>query len=214
MVDDKRRGEVKSIRTYYGEPYDANYYFGSHQAGYTDYADYGDPANVRSQVIVNRADDIETETGLVTGKNVLVIACAFGYLVNELVSRGADVLGLDISSYAIGQAETLFPTLDFTTADILSSGLKKNDYDLIIGNGIIMCMPDGNTLDLLMEELYDLVKPTGAFYGLSDVTPHYYYVINNSELIVKFENWFGSGIATITDTGHLPLAADRRIVVG
>jgi hypothetical protein len=75
-------------------------------------------------------------------------------------------------------------------------------------------MPDGATLDLLIEEMYRLVKPTGNFYGLSDITPQYYYVINNSELIVKFENWFGSGVAVISDTGHLPLAADRRIVVG
>lgn len=199
---------------YVGGPFDATYYSGNHLGGYTNYADYGDPTNARFQVIINRADDIEAQTGLVSGKNVLVIACAFGYLVNELASRGATVTGLDISSYAIGEAETLFPTLDFTTQDAVFTDLKKNDYNLIIGNGIIMCMPDGATLDLLMEEIYRLVKPTGKFYGLSDLTPQYYYVIENSALITKFANWFGSGVAVITDTGREPLAADRRIVVG
>ena len=199
---------------YVGGPFDATYYSGNHLGGYTNYADYGDPTNARFQVIINRADDIEAQTGLVSGKNVLVIACAFGYLVNELASRGATVTGLDISPYAIGQAETLFPSLTFTTQDAVFTDLKKNDYNLIIGNGIIMCMPDGATLDLLMEEFYRLVKPTGNFYGLADLTPQYYYVINNSELITKFENWFGSGVAAITETGRFPLAADRRIVVG
>jgi 2-polyprenyl-3-methyl-5-hydroxy-6-metoxy-1,4-benzoquinol methylase len=207
---------------YIGGPFTESYYFNrgkageKHIGGYTDYTyqlTVPKPGQTKS-ITELRADDIEAQTGLVSGKDVLVIACALGYLVDELNTRGAIVTGLDISSYAITFAETEFPTLTFTQQDAIATNLKKNDYDLVIGNGIIMCLPDGTVLDLLIEEIYRLLKPTGNFYGLSDLTPQYYYVIESSELITKFENWFGSGVAVITDTGHLPIMADRRIVVG
>jgi SAM-dependent methyltransferase len=194
---------------YKGGPFDASYYTGNHAGGYTRYADYG---SFRSPIIVNRADDLESFE-LVDGKKVLVIACAFGYFAAELASRGATVTGLDISPYAINQAETLFPSLDFVVEDAVSTSFKNNEFDLVTGNGIVMCMPNGTVLDNLMIEIARILKPNGWFYGVSDLTPQWYYVIGNSELITKFDNWFGSGKATITDTGHLPIAADRRIVV-
>lgn len=209
MVDKTRRAVISS-RAYMGDPFDEGFFTGSHKGGYTNYADYG---TYRSQIILNRADDLETYE-LVNGKDVLVLACAFGYFAAELASRGANVTGLDISNYAIGQAQTLFPALDFVEGDAVSTGIKKNSYDIVTGNGIVMCMPDGTVLDTLMQEIYRVIKPNGWFYGLSDLTPQYYYVIETSALITKFENWFGSGMAVITDTGHLPIAADRRIVVG
>lgn len=194
---------------YWGGPFDANYFFGNHEGGYTNYADYG---GNRSQIIINRADDIEAQTGLVNGKDVLVVACAFGYLVNELANRGATVTGLDISSYAIGQAETLFPALNFVTTDALTTGFSNNVFDLIIANGIIMCMPNQSTLMSLFTELKRILKGNGSLYALSDLTPPWYIVFTNEEL----EEWVGAipgWTITITNTGELPITADRRIVI-
>ena len=50
----------------------------------------------------SKARRLKTEFGL-TGA-VLIVGCAYGFLVEELVNLGVDAYGLDISEFAIGQA--------------------------------------------------------------------------------------------------------------
>ena len=85
--------------------YDASYFDGrlqslAHNAGYSRYERYyHDETNnfdLMAVDILNRYS--------VGNKDILEICCAKGFLVEDLVNRGIDAFGVDVSAYAIGQA--------------------------------------------------------------------------------------------------------------
>lgn len=43
-------------------------------------------------------------------RSVIVAGCGWGYLVDELVSRGVDAWGIDISPYALAKAREVLPS--------------------------------------------------------------------------------------------------------
>lgn len=68
----------------------------------------------------NRANTI---LGRYQNAKVLVAGCGWGYLVDELLSRGIDAWGCDASAYATGRAVTALPATSAArvlTADCLS----------------------------------------------------------------------------------------------
>jgi 2-polyprenyl-3-methyl-5-hydroxy-6-metoxy-1,4-benzoquinol methylase len=164
-----------------GSPFDPTYYEQRDNPtdpqrgdGYTSYEEIN-PAHW-----VAIADDIEAQTGLVSGKDVLEAGCAYGFLANELASRGANVEGFDISSYAIGEAQARFPALTFTEADLAAGiGGPPNRYDLFVAVGITDCMPDNPTLFALLNEFDRLLKPNGDGYILGSETSDDDYLIKS-----------------------------------
>jgi SAM-dependent methyltransferase len=193
---------------YIGEPYDADYFKGSRPEGYTDYT------GQNPLIWTNIADDIETTTGLVSGKSVLEIGFGFGHQLAELESRGAIVEGVDISAYAVGQAQSLFPTLSFQIADV-TTGLpfSNNSFDLVIAIQLTDCMPDQANFLATMLEINRVMKPDGAggkgYILNSDKSDHGYFLKSSTSW--QAETLSGRTI-TPSDVGHM-LPVDVRVVI-
>ena len=197
---------------YRGEPYDESYFEGegSRPEGYPDYGEWF----VRHEFANTWADDIESETGLVSGKRILHVGCGYGHLTAELDSRGADITGVDMSSWAISQATSLFPTVDFQNSDIFATTFSDDTFDLIICIGVIECMENNTQISTLFAtKLRPALKSDGAYYFLimfDETNPIY---INRTPV-----EW-GASIAIpgktleITDVGHLPVFYKTRVVV-
>ena len=197
--------------SYRGSPYDQNYFAGDHPEGYTDIM-------FTQKCASNRADDIQSYFGTFKKQDkVLVIGCAYGFLVDELAKRDTGqhtVIGVDISSYAIGQAQTLFPTREFENIDIFDNTFRNNHFDLIILEDVVDCMPDKATADLLFEEIARIINSNGTVYALINARNLYYLIISDPE----YQEYVDSGILfgktlEITDVGHLPIRADKRVVI-
>lgn len=91
-------------------------------------------------------------------RKVLDIGCSTGYLGSKIKERGAEVIGIDISSEAVKQAGKL---LDKAMVVDLNEGklpFKDNTFDLIIASELIehLFQPI-----IILKEIYRILKPTG-----------------------------------------------------
>jgi len=191
--------------TYIGEPYDESYFHGNRDEGYTDYASIN-PAHW-----VAIADDIEAQIGPVSGLDTLDLGCGFGFLANELANRGAIVQGVDISSYAIAQAQSRFPSLTFIQTDaVLGLPFKVNYFRLVVAVGVTDCMPDEAALDILLDEVNRVLHPQGKGYILGSTTSDDPYFVKTPE---QWNNKVIGGRDVVSEAvGHM-LPWDTRVVV-
>lgn len=197
---------------YLEEPYDAAYYVGNHDGGYTDFA------TINPQWWINIADDIEANTGLVSGKRVLEIGCAYGFLTNELNSRGADVSGIDISAFAIAEANSRFPTLDFVEGDFLTSGVfPNNTFDLTISCGALECMSNDQEIGQFLSRVRSWTRSAGTYYFLVDYNTGpvaYYQNRTAAEWLLAMEAGLpGPFTFDVQDVGGMSLMYATRVVV-
>ena len=66
------------------------------------------------------------------GKKVLEIGCAKGYVIEDLRDLGVDAYGLDVSSYAIGEAvEKVKPYLTVADARTHFKNYSVDEFDFI-----------------------------------------------------------------------------------
>jgi len=201
--------------SYRGAPYDDTYYYNSDSVGYSNY-EKSIPRGVEQ--ILN---DFEVQCGPVSGLTVADIGCAFGFYTNELVNRGADATGYDISSYAISKAQTLFPSIAsrFVELDCTSmTGVSNNTFDRILCLGVMICMPDNSTIVTLFNELARVMKPGGAMYfGEFHIEPTQYPGVLMVKTMAEWEALATPALPgktiTVSDISHLPLGWDVRIVV-
>lgn len=193
--------------SYRGEPFDTTYFVGDREEGFQDYT-------LTQEFFGNRADDLESILGLVSGKNVLVVGCAFGYFCNELYNRGADVVGVDISTYAISQAEALFPHLTFENRDFLIPFGNPRQYDIIVACEILSIMPTMIQIGTFLQEAKRVVKNNGTYYFLIwNKQDDAYLVINQSDATTLSSTAFPEKTIEINEVGHLPIMADLRVVI-
>lgn len=200
--------------SYRGEPYDSDYFFetgADRPEGYTDYSNM-------YQIAVNRADDIETQTGSVSGKDVIVYGCGLGYLCDILEQRGATVTGLDISTYAIGEATTNYPDVTFAVHDVTINYGSPNRFDLAVMCDILLCMNNENEILAIFNSAYRSVRPSGIYYLLcnmrvQDIAETYLQMDDAYLDTLITDNLGGGKTVTLEDVGHLPLEAQTRAVV-
>jgi ubiquinone/menaquinone biosynthesis C-methylase UbiE len=189
---------------YIGEPFDASYYIGNRPEGYTDITEIAYWSLI--------ADDIEARLGSVSGLDVLEIGCAYGDLSAELASRGANMVGYDISSHAIGEAQTRHLGITFQQGDAISMPFSNNSFDLVVASEIISCMPDIGTLKDLIREVRRKVKAQGAAYILELLNSIYYFTITEEQWQTEVESLFPGKDVEVLLVGHR-LPSDVRIVV-
>lgn len=137
---------------------------------FTDGGDLGgyDNYNGNPNMLKTYAKLIEelTSNGIdVTGRKVLDIGCAQGFLVEYLVSQGIDAYGMDSSVYALSQVPEeiadrimlgdITASADYARIKELAGLTKKNDkFDLIIDQNVIICLNDADAIiccDLLKD---------------------------------------------------------------
>jgi len=108
-----------------------------------------------------------------TGKKVLDIGCAYGFLVEDLRSFGVDAYGIDISQYAYDQATPeVQPYL--TVADVRThlQSYKKNEFLAVYSLRFLPCMSDED-LEIIIPEMNRISKY--QLHGIDlKLLPQYY----------------------------------------
>lgn len=85
-----------------------------------------------------------------TGKKVLVVGCAYGFLVQYLINLGCDAFGMDISSFAISQSPVPTRVItgdvrldsDWKRAKTLAGLTGNQKFEMIIDEDLICCLTD------------------------------------------------------------------------
>jgi len=201
--------------SYRNTPYDEVYFNDINSQNIGGYSHY--PTGPSLQIHQNRADDIEAYFGPFKKQDqILVVGCAYGYLVDLLASKSGEpeVIGIDISSYAINQAQTLFPARDFQNIDFFNNNFSPNTFDIIVLCEVVDCMPDKATCDLFFEECARILATGGGIYCLMNDTDTFYMIITDSE----WQEYVDTGILfgkqlEITHSGDLPICAEKRVVI-
>ncbi len=122
-------------------PFDQAYF----ESGTADPADPGYSSYPKvASWMPNVAADIEAEVGPISSLDVLEAGCAYGILADLLAALGANVTGLAISAWAIGEAGSRYPALTFVEADVLSTPFPNNSFDVVVGIGVLECMADND----------------------------------------------------------------------
>jgi 2-polyprenyl-3-methyl-5-hydroxy-6-metoxy-1,4-benzoquinol methylase len=97
----------------------------------------------------------------VSGKTILDCGCGEGFISLELSSRGANVLGIDLSSNKIRMAKKLekrtnAPNVAFIIADAENLPFKEGAFDLVVLSEVIEHLPKPNVclngLDFILAE--------------------------------------------------------------
>ena len=163
--------------------YNEQYFRGSYHSetapgGYDNYwwnSYLTDDSSVLANKFVQKALTLNID---LTGKKVLVLGCAYGFLVKFLLELGVDAYGMDISEFAISQLPELSGRLlvgdmrldaDYQRAKTLAGLTKKNDvFDMIIDEDCICCFTDSEavTVCTLMKSYSSMAV------HLVDVTPN------------------------------------------
>lgn len=140
--------------------YNENYFNGGGDiGGYTNYASELTYYFERPHQLAQKFYDKYSLTGNdLAGRTVLVLGCAYGYLVKYLVeNHGVEAYGMDFSSYAVSQAPPEIASriiegditveADWDAARTLAGFTKKPDkFDLIIEADVFCCLTDAQAI--------------------------------------------------------------------
>jgi len=102
-----------------------------------------------------------------TGKTIVDVGCASGVSAALLASRGAKVLGVDISPELISQATKLWPEysnrLEFTVGDAECLNIDNETADACFFGGVLHHFPEKENV---YKELLRVLKHGGIFVAL------------------------------------------------
>lgn len=152
------------------EDYNASYFDGitqptRHNAGYSLYKRWPRYDRIRGrsgstgEYFKDLAEALMEELELDVGnKQVLIIGCAKGFLVKSLRDLTVDAWGIDVSSYAIGEAEPgMGDYLEIADARTKLADYNNNAWDYIISMRFMECVPDVD-VDALITEMNRVSK--------------------------------------------------------
>ena len=125
----------------------------AYEAMYGDAVD--DPATAG---LLDLVDDVR-------GKRVLDVPCGSGRVARELARRGAQVVGVDISTALLDRGrgrEAAEPFgIEYVEADATSPGTQQGEvFDVVVSN---FGLSDVDDLDALLANVTRLVRPEGVF---------------------------------------------------
>ncbi len=161
------------------EEYDKSYFDGAkavsrHNAGYGSYARWyrkqgKDSLGEFWKDLANKAkNDYKLQ-----GKKVLDIGCAKGFVVEDLREMGVNAYGLDVSSYAIGEASNqVKPYLYLGDVRTYLANFKNNEFDVVFTMKFLGCLAEEDFPNLISEmnrisrQQFHLIdeKPNPDFY--------------------------------------------------
>lgn len=133
--------------------YDISYFDGwdteyMHNAGYSLYKRWSLSGGEHWHNYANR---LATQNVL-AGKKVLEIGCAKGFVVEDLRALGIDAYGLDVSSYAIGEASpAVAPYLTVGDARTALAAYRRNEFDVVFSLRFLECISDADLPGLISE---------------------------------------------------------------
>jgi len=164
------------------EEYDISYFDGgkstyAHNAGYSGYERwYRNGSNDWYDLAKSL-----TEKYQLKNKKVLDLGCAKGFLVEDLRSLGVDAFGIDVSSYALSQANPeVRPYLAEGDVRNILQSYQDKEFDLLFSRWFIYCFED-NELFKLVEEMNRICKlqihivkedASSKFYNAKSITQY------------------------------------------
>ena len=170
--------------------YNISYFDGAkarykHNAGYDRYERWyrNEGPNSRGEFWKDYAHTLFKEHKL-KNKKVLEIGCAKGFVVEDLRSLGVDAHGLDVSSYAIGQAsDAAKPYL--TIADVRSAlpQIEDKEFDVLFSLRFMECIPEED-IPGLVAQMNRISK--FQFHVIDEVIKPNFYVNKSLEEWVKY----------------------------
>lgn len=140
------------------EEYDISYFDGrkgplKHNAGYDKYERWyrNDGANSLGEKWKDKAKQLLDKHSL-KDKKVLEIGCAKGFLVKDLRDMGVDAYGLDVSFYAIDEAESgMSSYLTVGDARTYLSNYGDGEFDVVFSLRFLECVSEIDIPDLVDE---------------------------------------------------------------
>ncbi len=113
-----------------------------------------------------------------SGKRVLEIGCAKGFLVKDLRDMGVDAYGLDVSQYAIENCEPeVAQYLTVGDARTYLSNYARNEWDIVLSLRFLECIDEAD-LPALVSEINRISKKSvhvvDNFVGAKSGAGQYY----------------------------------------
>lgn len=144
------------------------------------------------------------------GKKVLEAMCGGGYTTDYLLSRGAEVTGLDISPELIGHFRGKWPGCSAVVASVLDTGFPDASFDaVVIMGGLHHVHPH---VQGTVDEIHRILKPGGHFCF---VEPHAGSFPDMArKLWYRLDRWFERNEAAVDVTGLAARNADRFEIIG
>lgn len=96
-----------------------------------------------------------------SGKRVLEAMCGSGQTTDYLLSKGAQVTGLDISPEEIAAFRRRWPACEAVAASMLDSGLPGDSFDAVVVVGGLHHLHPG--MNEAVREIHRILKPGGHF---------------------------------------------------
>lgn len=159
--------------------YNINYYNGGGSiGGYDNYSAttyYSETAEMLATKFLERSGLLGID---LVNKKVLVVGCAYGFLVKYLIALGVQAYGMDFSSYAISQAPVELAgrvmlgdarlDADFQSAKTMAELTKQQNFDMIIDEDMICCLTDAEAVTFRTL----LMKYSNYVIHLIDLAPN------------------------------------------
>jgi 2-polyprenyl-3-methyl-5-hydroxy-6-metoxy-1,4-benzoquinol methylase len=121
-----------------------------------------------------------------SGKQVLDIACGFGWGAIEMAKAGAVVSAIDLTPRAIEAARKHFELRrlqgDLQVMDAQNMEFADNTFDFVLAWGCLMHMPD---TERAIAEIKRVLKPGGKVFG---------YMYNKNSISYWWHIWFLRGV--------------------
>jgi ubiquinone/menaquinone biosynthesis C-methylase UbiE len=153
-------------------------------------------------------------------KLALDLGCGNGWFTHKLAQVSAKVIGVDMNMHELKQANRVFGTenVNFCYADVFSSKLPENQFDLITVNAAIQYFP--NTQKLL-ERFMELLAAKGEihiidspFYSADEVssaqkrTKEYFASLGSLEMA---KSYFHHSWESLQSFNHKVLFDPRKV---
>lgn len=151
---------------------------------------------------------INSFLGDVKSKTILDVGSGSGWLVSELDSRGANVLGIDPSATNLATANTTYPTLNFE-AVALEEFEHKKQFDVII---CIMVFEHILDIETAFEKISKLLSSNGRLFVITGdfnkfVKPRFGYTVEREIIedeIVATKTNYGERMGVLYDINRTP----------
>jgi ubiquinone/menaquinone biosynthesis C-methylase UbiE len=138
------------------------------------YAD-PEPASLNSQNLISRRRfALEMiETRVPAGAKILDVGCGTGHLAGELMRRGFDACGIDMSEAMVRYAREHYGADRFQTGDIERIPFPNNSFDGVMCLGVVEYLSDDESA---LREMWRVLKPGGwaVITTPSSICPFFY----------------------------------------
>jgi ubiquinone/menaquinone biosynthesis C-methylase UbiE len=190
----------KTLASFYDG--DARHYHEMHYIVQTDYT----PLKQRQWYI----EAMIASLALPRGTRILDVGCGPGQLLLQLLRRGYDVKGVDISGGMVEQARALIRSNGFSefsgvaVGDIEKLDFRDQEFDVVVASGVIEYQKDD---DVALAEMKRVLKPNGHL--ILNVTNRYSYLTLSDNVYIAFRSL--PGVRSMVRALRTKLRGDGQI---